>query len=1690
MANILFNDNNGAIVSFDVSQDIITFNSSYQAAATSISQEGQDVRITNNVSTILLADVSKNDLTTDNFTFENGSLLLLGDDGDTLLTGGTGQDYFGLGRGGNDTVIAGSGNDVIDIENTLSADDSLDGGAGDNDILFVSGTFTASMAPSTLRGVERIVVGDGAASIALSNEAVVSAATTQNFTVDASSQSEGSSLSLDAGAVLGRAISVLSGDGNDDIAGGGGNDFLSGGDGADTLLGGDGNDTLIGGLGADTMDGGAGNDTFGFGFASIERTDSSPNIPDVLLDFQGAGVAGGDVIDLPTFNLSNIPLAFNSVASDFNYIGPNSGAQPNANAGDGFVDVFWKFDSLTSQFEVWVDADDNGLFDEGDLRISIQRAAGETNTFLNLQDFGANFLVWRGTAAAEMRTGDIGNDTMYGLGGDDTLAGAGGADELHGGQGNDSLSGEGGSDQLYGGDGADTLDGGLDRDRLDGDAGNDLLRGGDGADSLYGGLGSDTLEGGNDADFLSAGAANGGEDLASDRNLLRGEAGDDQLYGNAGSDTLQGGADDDVLGGGSGNDLLQGDDGDDRLGGDSGNDTLQGGAGDDTLSYQDGADVLTGGSGADLFEFFLRSPSSDFAAMATITDFSASSGDKINVGSSNGFVSFIPLVWRGALAAIDVSVGPALGMTLPGNDLGPDFAQMWWIPATEGAAPAGGWLVHDRDGDGTLGSDDFIVRVGSATNPVTLTAADFVEDTFTVYAGTPGDDVRVGDIGNDTMYGVAGNDSLSGEGGSDQLYGGDGADTLDGGLDRDRLDGDAGNDLLRGGDGADSLYGGLGSDTLEGGNDADFLSAGAANGGEDLASDRNLLRGEAGDDQLYGNAGSDTLQGGADDDVLGGGSGNDLLQGGVGNDRLSGDSGNDTLQGGAGDDTLSYQDGADVLSGGSGFDLAVFSVASSDVTRRGLTDGSTELRVGTHSVLVNMDIEDLQFTDRVISYSDLSSQIATTNLPPSGEVTISGVAEKGSTLTAVSTLDDPDGMGALQYQWLRNSIEITGATSATLLLEQRDVGTAISVRVTYTDGEQKLETVVSQTEVRVAHVNSAPTGGVSITGQAIENSVLTAVSTLADEDGLGELNYQWVRGTTDIAGATAATYTLTGSDVDSVISVRVSYIDNMGTAETRSSAATSSVMFTDRNEFGTDGAEQIVGGAGNDTLIGLGGNDTLLGAEGNDSLVGGSGNDIVRGGAGNDVLSGGAGDDLLDGGLGYDTVDYSDATTDIVVDINLARAQVVSAQMGTDQYGSIEAIRGGAGNDLLVGNASGNIIDGGDGNDALYGRAGGDRLRGGAGNDRLEGGAGNDRLSGEDGNDIVLGGDANDLIGGENGNDFVSGGAGNDGVYGGAGNDTLSGGAGNDLLNGGDGYDTADYSDATTDIVANINWGGAQFVSAEMGFDRYISIEALVGGAGNDLLVGNMAGNIIDGGDGDDEIYGLGDGDILRGGAGNDQIEGSGGNDRMSGGAGDADVLSYYNSAGGVTVDLRYQGVFQAVGGFSGTDWFDQFEDLYGSNRGGDLLIGSVDDNRILGFGGDDRIFGFDGNDELFGQQGNDLLAGGVGADALTGGAGADVFDFNHISESTSAARDTVRDFSAAAGDIIDLSGIDANSAVAGNQAFTFVGSAAFGSAGDLRFVTNGTDGFVIGDVDGNGSIDLNILLLGVTSMGLGDFVL
>ena len=80
------------------------------------------------------------------------------------------------------------------------------------------------------------------------------------------------------------------------------------------------------------------------------------------------------------------------------------------------------------------------------------------------------------------------------------------------------------------------------------------------------------------------------------------------------------------------------------------------------------------------------------------------------------------------------------------------------------------------------------------------------------------------------------------------------------------------------------------------------------------------------------------------------------------------------------------------------------------------------------------------------------------NDDPVGNVVITGTVARGSELTAdTSGISDADGLGAFSYQWLRNGTNIAGATSSTYTPGDPDVGTTISVAVSYTDGNGTTE---------------------------------------------------------------------------------------------------------------------------------------------------------------------------------------------------------------------------------------------------------------------------------------------------------------------------------------------------------------------------------------------------------------------------------------------------------------------------------------------------------------------------------------------------------------------------------------------------------------------------------------------------------
>jgi len=199
---------------------------------------------------------------------------------------------------------------------------------------------------------------------------------------------------------------------------------------------------------------------------------------------------------------------------------------------------------------------------------------------------------------------------------------------------------------------------------------------------------------------------------------------------------------------------------------------------------------------------------------------------------------------------------------------------------------------------------------------------------------------------------------------------------------------------------------------------------------------------------------------------------------------------------------------------------------------------------------------------------------------------------------------------------------------------------------------------------------------------------------------------------------------------------------------------------------------------------------------------------------------------------------------------------------------------------------------------------------------------------------------------------------------------------------------------------------------------------ALNGGAGSDTLNGNTGSDILNGRGGSDILNGGAGSDILNGGAGSDTLNGNAGNDVLNG------------------------------------------------NAGNDLLNGNA------------------GNDLLNGNAGNDILIGGAGTDSLTGGAGNDIFDFNSVSDSPAgSSRDAIADFvgnGIFTGDQIDLSTIDANSTLGGNQAFTFIGSGAFTAASQVRY----SGGILQANTDRDLSAEFEIGLTGAPQLVANDIIL
>ena len=302
-------------------------------------------------------------------------------------------------------------------------------------------------------------------------------------------------------------------------------------------------------------------------------------------------------------------------------------------------------------------------------------------------------------------------------------------------------------------------------------------------------------------------------------------------------------------------------------------------------------------------------------------------------------------------------------------------------------------------------------------------------------------------------------------------------------------------------------------------------------------------------------------------------------------------------------------------------------------------------------------------------------------------------------------------------------------------------------------------------------------------------------------------------------------------------------------------------------------------------------------------------------------------------------------------------------------FGGNDVFTGSYGADVLAGYTGNDLLRGGDGNDTLLGDEGDDTLEGGAGADSMEGGNGWDRYEVREVGDQVVESTPG-MFGGfdsvltwlpnytlpanvENVASLLATGVrlvGNElanQLLGGAGNDTLVGLGDFDRLNGSDGIDTADYGTAPSYVDIDLTRPEPQG-SGGAGADTLVSIENLVGSRFADRLTGDAAANRIDGGGG---------ADTLDGGAGIDTLAGGNGADVYTvQDVGDLVVEATAGSAGGVDTVRSWLASYTLPANVENGVVMSPDAAHLSGNGLANVLAAGPGDNRLAGGGGRDTV--------------------------------------------------------------------------------------------------------------------------------------
>ena len=1528
--------------------------------------------------------------------------------------------------------------------NTLNGglgDDLLDGGRGD-----VNG--------------DSFIGGGGADTVTYAASGGVTASLTIDFSSGQSPQQTGDATG-DSFAGIENLIGATAF--ANTLIGDGAANILTGGDSDDVLEGMANGDALVGGLGNDTasyahyaVNAGAGltasltatlsgptfhisGDAVGDSYSSIENLLGSEG-NDTLIGSTDTQYLhqGGDPLN--PFVVNNILAGGNGddvleglSGADVLLGGYGTDTASYAHAASGVIA------SLTANVAVGYGTA-NSSFTAGVTPDQSAAAAGDArgDTYLGVE----NLL---GSSFADTLIGDAGDNIIDGGligGGGDVLEGMAGADQLIGSNLHDTASYEHATDgvkaslsdlsvalagihtqdtsfvsaghaagdsyvhieDMVGSSYDDTLIGSSAINTLFGGGGDDVLEGIGGHDVYDGGSGINTVSyahavTGAVASLLPASqSSNDGSAVGDTYTLIQNLTGSDYadtLTGDGGVNTLIGGQGDDILNGGINS----------VLGVSSAGDTLDGGDGNDILTSDGiGAARLYGGTGDDKFILTgddtqvdqIYGGANSALGVSTAGDtivWSATTYNRIDVDMSNH-----TLYVRSPVGGTNVIFSNIENFTVTGNNTIYLYADNYSniIDAT-------------ANGAGNIDYVDYRYALGSISaglSSVTTVTAGYVDGlgaahnaVIAIGAGsTPTGTVTGGSSVLDTLTG----NTWSGVGdtlkGIEYIYGSNYADNL------------------VGNDNNNSIQGALGADYINGGAGTDTVNLDSYRSQTVVAS---LLN--ASTNKTMGIVMSDTAQGDTYVSI------ENLYSSGA-NDTLFGNSGNNTLYGNG---VMEGLGGSDYIYGLNNGTTATASYQHAGDARVSSTSGTGVIAnlygAFTQGPALTGDAGDATGDTYTNIYNLIGSDYADTLIGNNANNVITGGAGN----------DVLEGMGGVDQLRGGAGTDTASYAHATDLVvaDMGNTGTYTTVGDAAGDTFSGIEDIIGS---KFADTLYGDGGDNVITGGAGNDKIdgaggfntasyadialgqggvvanLSTSSAVSTADGTDTLN--------NIQGLLGSINndTLTGDSHDNVIEggKGTNELDGGTGSDTASySTALGGVTVS----LAATGAQDTYG-AGIDTLTRF---ENLTGSANNDTLTGDSNSNVIDGGLGNDTLLGGANTDT---GIG-DTVTYKSATAGVTVSLATPAAQSTGGS-GTDTLSGFENLTGSDYNDTLTGDNGRNIVSGGAGDDLLLANASGASLSAG---DTLSGGDGTDTVSYANSGPVTvtINGAAqhNSVTDVLSGIENLIGSANADIIFGDVNNNLIDGGWGDDNLTGGGGVDTVTYANAGT---LGVTVALASYSSSGYGSDILHGFANVIGSAGSDVITGDGNSNVIEGGLGDDILSGggtigtgnydtvsystasgavtvdlshlatnlnhgmatgaagndtlsgfvnaIGSGyndvlmssagtaaNTLDGGLGDDTLIGGGGADALIGGLGD-DTASYQTAAGPVAISLG-RGGLTAAGDAIG-DTFNGIENIVGSTYA-DTLYGSTGNNTITGYGGNDIIYGADGNDVIYANRGH-----------------------------------------------------------------------------------------------------------------------